>query len=308
MMELDLLKWTQSTINQTSAEFLPPADIQQSISQLKELPPFPAIANRILQLADDPLADTKKLATIIELDPLLSIQVIRWASSSLYGYRGQIKSVQDAITHVLGFDYVLNLTLGLATLAPLKAPVEGVIGTQSLWLQALASTQLIPLLAQKMPPETQPPSEHLFLAGLVHNIGFLLLGDQFPEEYNYLDKLINSNPSLSINAIENFAFGSDHTQLGAWLMQTWSMPKPVLDVVYHHHNPNYRGENYHLNLLVFLNDYLLGTLEIGDATNQSCPDSVFEQLRITEEASKEVIDNFEEKIENIKAMVNALLS
>ena len=61
MMEIDLLQWTQSTINQNPTGFIPPADMQQSISQLKELPPFPATANQILQLASDPLADAKKL-------------------------------------------------------------------------------------------------------------------------------------------------------------------------------------------------------------------------------------------------------
>ena len=308
MMEIDLLKWTQSTINQNANNFLPPADMQQSINQIDELPPLPATANRIIQLASDPLADNRKLAEIIELDPLLSIQVIRWASSSLYGYRGKINSVHDAITKVLGFDYVLNLTLGLATLAPLKAPVEGIIGCKSLWIQALASTQLMALIAQKMPAEIRPQSEYLFLAGLIHNIGFLLLGDQFNDEYTYLSKLIDSNPTLSINAIENFAFGNDHTQLGAWLMQTWSMPKPILDIVYHHHNPNYRGENYRLNLLVYLNDYLLGKVDIGDATNQQCPDAVFQLLEIEEAECIELMDKFDQNVKQIKLTVDDLLS
>jgi HD-like signal output (HDOD) protein len=308
MIEIDLLKWTQSTISQNANGFLPPADMQRSINQVKELPPLPATANRILQLASDPLADAKKLAEIIELDPLLSIQVIRWASSPLYGYRGKINSVQDAIAKVLGFDYVLNLTFGLATLSPLKTPVNGIIGTQSLWIQALASTKLMPIIAQKMPVDIRPASEQLFLAGLIHNIGFLLLGDQFSDEYAYLNKLINTNPTLSINSIENFAFGIDHSQLGAWLMQSWSMPKPILDVVYHHHNPNYRGKNYRLNLLVYLNDYLLGKMGIGDAMNQQCPDTVFEQLNIIEKDCIEIMKQLSQNIDDIKTTVDSLLS
>lgn len=308
MIEIDLLKWTQSTISQNANGFLPPADMQRSINQVKELPPLPATANRILQLASDPLADAKKLAEIIELDPLLSIQVIRWASSPLYGYRGKINSVQDAIAKVLGFDYVLNLTFGLATLSPLKTPVDGIIGTQSLWIQALASTKLMPIIAQKMPTDIRPASEQLFLAGLIHNIGFLLLGDQFSDEYAYLNKLINTNPTLSINSIENFAFGIDHSQLGAWLMQSWSMPKPILDVVYHHHNPHYRGKNYRLNLLVYLNDYLLGKMGIGDAMNQQCPDTVFEQLNIIEKDCIEIMKQLSQNIDDIKTTVDSLLS
>jgi HD-like signal output (HDOD) protein len=308
MKKINLLEWTQSTINRDISGFMPPADMRQSISQVKELPPFPATANRIVQLASDPLADAKKLAEIIELDLILATQVIRWASSALYGFRGKINSVQDAITKVLGFDFVLNLALSLAALAPLKSPIEGSIGTKFLWIQSLASTRLMTAIAQKMPAENRPQPQHIFLTGLMHNIGFLLLGHQFSGEYTYLRKLIETNQTLAINAIENFAFGFDHGQLGAWLMQTWSMPKPVLDVVFHHHNPNYRGQNHHLNLLVFLSDSLLGKIGIGDAINQLCPDSVFEQLLVKQTQCENLLDDLEQDVDGIKATVENLLS
>ncbi len=308
MMNINLLKWTQSTINQGISSFSPPADLHQSISQIEELPPFPATANRILQLASDPLADAKKLSEIIELDLILASQVIRWASSALYGFRGKISSVQDAITKVLGFDFVFNLALGLAALAPLKSPIDGIIGSKSLWVQSLASTRLMTKIALKMPADKRPPSQHILLAGLMHNIGFILLGHQFSDEYAYLTKLIQANPSLAINNIENFAFGYDHEQLGAWLMQTWDMPKPISDVAYHHHNPNYRGENYHLNLLVYLNDSLLGKIGIGDAANQLCPDSVYEELGVEQIECEQQLDDLEQELEGIKATVEVLLS
>ena len=308
MMDINLLQWTQSTINQDPGNFLPPADMHHSISQIKELPPFPTTANRILQLASDPLADARKLGEIIELDPLLATQVIRWASSALYGYRGKISSVQVAITKVLGFDFVLNIALGLAALAPLKSTSEGIIGTKSLMIQSLASTRLMATMAKKISAENRPQSQHIFLAGLMHNIGFLLLGHQFSSEYTFLNKLIDANPSLAINTIENFAFGCDHAQLGAWLMQTWSMPKPIMDVVYHHHNPNYQGENHQLNLLVFLNDYLLGKVGIGDAVNQLCPDIVFEQIGVKETECMQLLDNFDQEADGIIRTVDDLLS
>ncbi len=307
-MEIDLLKWTQSTINEDASVLLPPADMRQSISQINELPPFPTTASRILQLASDPTADNRKLAEIIELDPLLATQVIRWASSAIYGYRGQISSVQDAISKVLGFNFVLNLTLGLATLAPLKSPIKGPVGTQELWVQSLLSTRLMATLALKLPLENRPQSQDIFLSGLMHNIGFLLLGDQFKEEHTYLCQLIHANPSIAINTIEKFVFGCDHTQLGSWLMQSWSMPKPIIDVVYHHHNPNYRGDNYQLNLLTFLNDYLLGKIGIGDAINQQCPDSVYEQLKVNEDECMEIMADFDQEVIDAKATVETLLA
>jgi HD-like signal output (HDOD) protein len=307
-MDIDLFKWNQTTISQDSSYFSPPVDMRQSVSKIKELPPFPATANKILKLASDPLADARKLADIIELDPLLATQVIRWASSAFYGYRGKISTPHDAITKVLGFDFVLNLALGLAALSPLKAPVDGVIGSRSLWIQALASTRLMAILSKHMPQENRPESQHIFLAGLMHNIGFLLLSHQFKKEYNYLNNFIDANPTLAINTIENFAFGYDHTQLGAWLLQVWSMPKPILDIVFHHHNPNYRCENHQLNLLVFVNDYLLGKHGIGDAVNQVCPETVYDKLGITETECEQSLEELAGEFDEIRSMVNTLLT
>ncbi len=307
MNKIDLINWTQSNLKKDIDGFIPPADMRLSISQVKELPPFPATAQRILQLASDPLADARKLSKIIELDPLLTAQVVRWANSALYGYKGKINSPYDAISKVLGFDFVFNLTLGLATLSSLKVPKEGVIGSQALWVQSLVSSRLMNVIAQKIPKEIRPDSQHIFLTGLLHNIGFLLLGHQFSDEYHYLTQLITANPTQTIYTIENFAFGYNHAQLGGWLMQSWSMPKEIVDAVYHHHNPNYRGENHPLNLLVFLNDYLLGEIGIGDAIHSQCPDSVFTELSVDKSDCELFVETISQDIESITQVAGDLL-
>lgn len=305
-MQASLINWTLNTITPQLDSFTPPKDMREAISRIKTLPPLPGIALRITQLAADPSADAAKLAGIIEQDPLLTAQVIRWACSPLYGYRGKITSVQDAITRVLGFDFVFNLALGLAALAPLKAPKDGPVGTRLFWIQALASTKLMPLLANQMPAAHRLAPADLFLAGLMHNIGFPLLGNQFPEEFNYLNKLIQANPTLTVFNLEKFAFGVDHTMLGAWLMTAWSMPKPVIDIVYHHHNPYYRGENHQLNLLTFLSDCLLGRLGIGDAQQQTSHDEFFDQLGLPAGASQAALDKFNDILENIIATADII--
>jgi HD-like signal output (HDOD) protein len=306
MMQPSLINWTLNVIDPQAGGFTPPADMRQKISQIKALPPLPGIAHRILKLGSDPLADARKLGELIEQDPLLTAQVIRWASSAFYGYRGKITSVQDAITRVLGFDFVFNLALGLASLAPLKSTRNGRIGTIMFWTHSLASTHLMKALSEKIPVANRPESQQIFLAALLHNIGFPLLGDQFPEEFSYLNTLITANPTLTVFNLENFALGVDHTMLGAWLMNTWSMPKPITDIVYHHHNPCYLGDNYQLNLLTFLSDCLLGQIGIGDARNQSCPDEVFTRLQLSVAACNEILDKLSDVVESIIATAGIL--
>jgi HD-like signal output (HDOD) protein len=307
-MKPSLINWTLNTIDPQLDNFTSPYDMRAGISRLQTLPPMPGIALRIMQLATDPTADAAKLADIIELDPLLAAQVIRWARSPLYAYRRQISSVNEAINRILGFDFVFNLAFGLAILAPLKVPKDGPIGTRLFWTQAMASTRLMPMLSNHMPVEKRIAHTQLFLPALLHNIGYPLLGDQFPKEFSYLNGLILANPTISIINLEKFALGVDHNMLGAWLMRSWGMPKPIIDVVYHHHNPNYRGENSQLSLLTYLNDSLLGTLGIGDAQVQPYSEELLMRLNLSTKSTDQSLDKLNDMLENIVVTAEMIVS
>lgn len=305
-MQSSLSSWAINTIDPGLDNFCHPIDLREEINRIKALPPLPGIARQIIQLASDPLADAKKLAVIIETDPILTAQVIRWASSALYGYRGKIVSVQESIARVLGYDFVMNLALSLSALSPLKAPKTGKVGTRMLWIQAIACSRLALTLGDMMPAEERPDRQTIFLAALLHNIGFPLLGHEFPEEFAYLSKMIDANAALSICNIERFAFGVEHTLLGTWLMRNWSMPKPIVDVVYHHHNPHYRGDNYRLNLLMYLSDCLLGTLGIGDGQNQNYGEEEFAVLNLNSDAVHQKLAEISASLDDIAAMADQL--
>jgi HD-like signal output (HDOD) protein len=299
IMTPSLINWTLNTINPHLDNFMPPYDMLESIGRLELLPPMPGIASLIMQLANDPTANAAKLASIIELDPILTAQIIRWASSPLYAYPGKIHNIRESISRVLGFNFVFNLALGLSALVPLKAPKEGPIGTRSFWIQAMASTRLMSLLNNHLAVEHRFEEAAIFQSGLLHDIGLPLMGDQFPGAFDYLNKLIIANPALSIIELERFALGVDHNMLGAWLMRSWNMPKPVVDVVYNNHNPNYRGDNYKLNLLTYLNNYLLDKLGIGHEQGQLYSDMHLDQLNLSAKAIEESLDRLNETLANI---------
>lgn len=305
-MQATLYNWTLNAISPQKNGFTPPMDMRDTIANIRALPPLPGSAMRIINLISDPKADVDKLAEIIETDPLLAAQIMRWSTSALYGYRGKITSVRDAIVRVLGFNFVMDLALGLAVLSPLRAPKRGSIGTRMFWIHALASTHLMKKLAAKLPPELQQNQNEVFLAGLLHNIGFPLLGHQFPNEFDYLDKLILANPNLSVYNLETFAFGVNHTQMGAWLMTAWSMPKLIIDVVYHHHNPFYRGDHYQLVLLTYISDYLLTRLGIGDAANQTCPPEVWTALSLSADEAYEMVAEIQDDVATYTELADTL--
>ncbi len=98
--------------------------IQQRLEDTLELPPLPETAQRIIHLRVNPNAVMGDLVDIVESDPSLAAQVVIWASSSFYAAAGQVKSVHDAVSRVLGFDLVMNLAMGLALGRALKQPQD----------------------------------------------------------------------------------------------------------------------------------------------------------------------------------------
>jgi HD-like signal output (HDOD) protein len=88
--------------------------IQQRLEATVEIPPLADTAQKIIKLRVDPDATIDDITGVVETDPALAAQVVSWAASPYYGSAGKIRSVEDAIVRVLGFDLVINLALGLA--------------------------------------------------------------------------------------------------------------------------------------------------------------------------------------------------
>jgi HD-like signal output (HDOD) protein len=290
------------------SDWVSPHDMRDHILSLDQLPALPEIARRLLELKNDPLCDGQKLASVVEMDPSLAAQIVRWASSPYYGFRAKSVTVRDAINIVLGFEPVFNLAFGLCSLSPLKTPSDGPLGKRFFWRQTLAGTTLIQKLAQLMDSAERPPLAQLQLTYLLHNTGHLLLAHLFNAQFKYLVELIEANPGMPVLTIERYALGVDHTKLGSWLMQGWDIPKTLQDVCLHHHNPNYRGAGERLVWLVCLTDRLLGEIGVGDACHETVEDTeLYTRLRITPDSAARALGQIAEKLDELDQTITALV-
>ncbi len=290
-------------------------EIRRRIEEVYELPPMPEMARRVLELRSDPDADIADLAAVVELDPSLAAQVIRYASSPLYGYRGKISSIHDAITRVLGFDLVMNMALGLATGKSFRNPADGPLGLHAFWRHAVYSAALVQTLARRMDPGRAPEPGMAYLAGLLHNFGFLLLGHLFPPEFKLLNKLVAAQPGTPVTALERCVLGMGqaqnlmemgHSQIGAWLMAAWKMPDEIIVTLREHHNPGYRGEHEVYPHLVLLADHLLKRQEIGDAPSGELPSESLKVLGLDAGAVEGQLDALLEDVAALDFMARQL--
>ncbi len=224
-------------------EHLLPRDVLDTIGDLKELPPMPQVAARILAIVEDPDSDVETLSRAIELDPTLAAQMIRWASSPFYGFRGEIESVKQAVINVLGFNLVSNIAMGLLVNQAFRVPREGPMGLDATWREAVFSAFAAEQIALRMPAELGVDRGKAYLAGLLHNIGRLVISHAFPGQHFTLNQLRMLNPHLPLDVLERHVLGTTESEIGAWLMQQWGLPEEIVIAIRWRDHADYWGDH-----------------------------------------------------------------
>lgn len=259
-----------------------PSTIKERVQQITELPAMPQLATEFIRLRAEHDAGVDKLVRLVELDPSLAAQVIRYARSPLFAYQGKVESIQAAISRVLGFEMVINLALGITAARPFKIPTIGPLSLNAFWRHAIFSAALVQALGRELPGDLRPPAGLSYLAGLLHNFGFLILGHLFKQEFCRLSNVIDEHPERPIIELEREVLGIEHSELGAWLLEKWDMPEEVITAARHHHDEHYQGQHAVYSHLVLLADRILHQHAIGDAHNSDLPAHVLDALGLKE--------------------------
>lgn len=263
--------------------------IKQRLDETLEIPPLSATADRILQLRANPNATVTELTNIVEADPSLAAQVVSWASSPYYAAPGKIRSVQDAIVRVLGFDLVSNLAVGLILGRSVELPKEAADGFTPYWLQAVYCSTAVEALARLMPANKRPRPGMMYLAGLLHNFGYLVLAHTFPPHFSAICRYMEANPAVSHVAIENHLLGISREQISAWLMQAWNMPDEICTALRYQQDVSYSGPHDVYANLIYVAMRLLRHHGIGDAPPDVVDDVMYQKLGLDAERCEEAI-------------------
>lgn len=282
--------------------------IQQRLEQTIEIPPLPETAQKIIKLRVDPDATVDDITGVVETDPALAAQVVSWAASPYYAAPGKIRSVEDAIVRVLGFDLVINLALGLALGKTLSLPKDQPQKATPYWQQAIYTAAVIEGLTRAMPRAQRPEAGLTYLAGLLHNFGYLVLAHVFPPHFSLICRHQEVNPHIDHSHIEHHLLGITREQIGGWLMRFWDMPEELATALRFQHDPAYDGEHAVYPNLVCLATSLLRSRGVGSGPQTTIPEQLFERLGLTREKAEEVIlriQQAESALRELAAQYNA---
>ncbi len=286
----------------------PLLDIRGRIERLDRLPPMPEMTEKILRLSGDPDAQAKELVGIVELDPGLAATVVRYARSPFFGFRGKIDSVFTAVTRVLGYHTVMNLALGATAARSFKIPRHVPLGLDAFWRHAVYSAALTQALSAHVDDEQRPPGGLAYLAGLLHNLGHLVLGHLFRPEFLILNKYVAAAPERPIVEVEHEVLGMDHAEIGAMLAEAWRLPEEIVVAIRHHHDADYSGVHAVYPQLVRLADGLLRLNDIGEGDFDGPDATLLDGLGIGEYQASALLSRLFEENEGLESMARQFAS
>src|ERR1017187_4934802 len=196
---------------------------------LRLVPPFPAVAQRILALVNQPNANLNELTDLVKVDPSFAAELLRFANSALLGSRRKVRSLPLAIV-VVGLDRVQTM----ATLVSVNRMVRHSVrkeGLRKVWIHSLVSA----LIAEEISRVSGIGRESAYTAGLLHNLGTLGLMSAYPDEYSRMLEVSNDF-GFDLLGTEQDLFEIDHCLAGAYLAQDWDFPDELAAAIATHHD------------------------------------------------------------------------
>lgn len=281
-------------------------ELRSRLEKGVDLPVLPNLAHELIRLRNQPTADVSELVNIIAKDPVVSAQIMRHGRMSIYGYGERIQSLDDAIQLVLGYEKALHLALGLSAGKSLRIEIGGPLGARKTWQHSLKCALLSQNLAKELPANVRPNLGLTYLAGLMHDIGFLLFGVLYPQEFSILNGTIEKYGHVNSRELEFHAVGITHDLIGSLLFRNWNLPEEVIIATAEHHFPDYDGRHAIFAKLV----YLANQLSYGndEAIYSAKTSAVFNELGLDDAAIKRVLASLDEMGAEFDAMVEDMVA
>ncbi|MCK4744070.1 MAG: HDOD domain-containing protein [Sulfuriflexus sp.] len=300
---------TTEVVDAVSADAAIKAEIMHSkLAELDSLPPMPDVAAKLLKLSRDPDTMPEDIAHVIETDPAIVAQIMQYANSPWYSYKGEISSVEEAIFSVLGMEMVTNMALGMSAGTVFTIPGKGVLGAESLWRHAVYCAALSEALARIMPSRYRIKPGVAYLSGLLHNIGLMVISHCCSAEFIELSEAAEANLNTPISELEHELYGSTHAEIGGSVMQRWNLSDQLIHVITHHHDSDYMGVHKLDVMLVKLVNCALATKGIGDERNTELDTDLLELLSLSEETVLDELNNLLENSSNLDKMIAQMVA
>jgi len=242
--------------------------IEFLIKNMGDLPTIPSVYVTVNKMLSDPHTSAFDVGQVVSSDQVIASKILKLANSAFYGFAGRVNTVPHAIA-VLGFNATKNvvLTTGVLSALKLKNPIDG-FNLTAFWKHSAAVGAIARLAAEEFYAQRK---EEAFVAGILHDIGKLILAICSPEDFANCMDIAASKGCLFLEA-EKEVLGIYHTDVAALINRKWNLPREIAAVMINHHkNINMLSEHTRMIAIVKLADVLARGLQLGHPCDYSMP-------------------------------------
>ena len=221
-------------------------EVLKTVLESPSLPTLPTVAYKLISISSNEEIGMKDIAYLISKDASLSAKVLKIANSALYNLPCKISTIQQAASR-LGMNAIRNLTLSFSFLSVKAKNKKDVFNYENFWEQSLSNAVAAKLIMAEI---GKSDWEEIFVAGLLQNIGELIIATSLPQQYEQV-LLETFKSEKSTFELEQQIIGADHAFIGYEVAKNWGFPDLLLTSIQYHHCPEgYKGNDKKLQLTV----------------------------------------------------------
>ena len=235
--------------------------IKTLVARINKLPTLPATYQRLVECLKRPDADMDDVARIISMDPAMSARLLKVVNSAYFGLAKPVVEVARAGA-LLGLDRIMSLVLGQGIFSGGDAPQVRGFSLEALWSHSIATATAAHRIAIDEGFDKDQVAA-AFLAGMLHDIGKLVLAMGMPEEYSRVLEMARGRPG-SEREIETLELQAAHTDVGAYLVGLWGLPNTIAEAIAFHEDPAQCTTEFGLPGIVHVADRIAHHPEIAD--------------------------------------------
>jgi len=231
---------------------------REIISKMKSFPSMSGIAARVLKLLDDPDSSASQVEQLLKQDPSLTANLLKLTNSAYFGIPSKVGSVRHAVA-MLGWKRLSKLVMAACVSAITDRQIPGYdLPPGVLWQHSVA----VSVTAEGLMRELKiAESDEIFTAALLHDLGKLISGGFVEKELEEIEKV--AARGIPFQMAEQEVLGTDHAEIGALILESWSFPPKLISAVRWHHDPDSAPETSSMTDIVHVANVLCLMIGIG---------------------------------------------
>jgi putative nucleotidyltransferase with HDIG domain len=279
---------------------LTPAVIRERVEQTQELSTLPGVILRIIEVVNNPMADARDVEKEVMEDPVITAKILKVANSSYYGASRDISNISQAVV-LMGFAEVQNLALSVSIFSRFSGNTK-MFDRREFWEHCFTAAAVADALQTRVDEQINDG----FAAGLLHDIGRIVLDQQFPKEF---EAIVNEAEAQEISLLdaEKKVLGITHCDVGYWIAEKWNLPKVLTDSILFHHYPVECPESNMLASIIHVADFIargIGEYMKKELVPPPKDDSAFKLLGLEGDSAANAAELISKKMEYFNILVD----